>query len=413
MNRLAALWILGIVAYAVVIWVLLTTRLWSRRRHELTPVDYVASSGGFLALGLMMTMPLPPVAAEVDRLAGQVGLAEWLADVGALLAALGWVVYLARLVPPEQRWFRVRRTDRWVPLLPVTALTTVALAVGAGRFLWAPGRLGYHFGPQPDPGTTYLVAAHLVYRATLLVDLALLIPILRRLGEVATDTPVLQARLQAIRGWSWYTIGHITYECATIFLPLPDWMVYTRRQLSLLLFVAIIAPDRWYKQGLALLDQVRDTVWRWQTRWGRWRDYRRLYPFWAALYPVQPGISLLDPPQDRAPKPDRPKLTFTVYRLGIEIDDWRVRLYPYRPLPATLGPPTAAGEARAVASALLAWHAGAPPAPDRPPGQAEPAIYGGATMEEEIAALVRVAVEFNRIMRHRQVGVAPLARSGR
>ncbi|HEU5421935.1 MAG TPA: DUF6545 domain-containing protein [Nitrolancea sp.] len=400
MSRLSVLLLLGLMAYAALIWVLLTTRLWSRRRHELTAVDYVASCCGFLALGLMLTTPLPPVAAEVDRLAGRVGVAEWLADVGALLAALGWVVYLSRLVPPEQRWYRVRRTDRWVPLLPVTALTAVALAVGAGRFIWAPGRLGYHFGPQPDPGRTYLVAAHLVYRATLLVDLALLIPVLRRLGEVAAGTPVLRARLQAIRGWSWYTIGHISYECATIFLPLPDWMVYTRRQMSLFLVLAIIAPDWWYEQGLALLDQVRDTVWRWQTHWSRWRDYQRLYPFWAALYPVQPGVSLLDPPQDRAPRPDRPKLTFTVYRLGIEIDDWRTRLYPYRPVPVAPGPPTAATEAWAVATALRAWQAGTPATPDRPPGQAEPELYGGATMEEEIAALVRVAVVFNRIMRN-------------
>src|SRR6476661_2702398 len=115
MNRLYLLWLLGLVAYAVVIWVLLTTRLWSRRRHELTAVDYVASSCGFLALGLMMTMPLPPFAAEVDRLAGHVGVAGWLADVGALPAALGWVVSLPRLGPPEQRGLGVRRTDHWVP----------------------------------------------------------------------------------------------------------------------------------------------------------------------------------------------------------------------------------------------------------------------------------------------------------
>lgn len=406
MSAISPLWILVIAIYVGAVWAAVFNQVLVRRRQCRGLVDYLSSCGGFVALALMLTLPLPPVMATVDGGTGLVGLADLLADAAALLACLAWLVYLARLVPPGQRWLWCTCPGIWVPLRPLMALIALTIAIGAGRFIWAPGRLGYDLGPQPDAPAKYLAGAHLVYRATIVLQLGLLIAVLRRLSTTVGDQILLQARLLAIRGWIWYTIAHIAYECASIFLPFPNWLAQTHRQMSLLLLIAIAAPNAWYRFVIALWQRghgLRD-LW---TYWHRWQAYRRIYPLWASLYPVRPGISLLKPPSRcRAWWPGNQGLTFTLCRMVTEIDDWRIRLRPYQPpRTATIAEEFAAAaclpvaahpalvEAITLTAALTAWRAGMLPDAGTAPAAGH-AAHSGASLMEEITELERVALAF-------------------
>ncbi len=407
MSRISPLWILAIAVYVGAVWAAVFNQVLGRRRQCRGLVDYLSSCGGFVALALMLTLPLPPVMATLDGGAGLVGLADLLADAAALLACLAWLVYLARLVPPDQRWLWRAHPGVWVPLRPLMALIALTIAVGAGRFIWAPGRLGYDLGPQPDAPAKYLAGAHLVYRATIVLQLGLLIVVLRRLVTKIGDQILLQARLLAIRGWIWYTIARIAYECVSIFFPFPNWLAQTHRQMSLLLLIAIAAPNAWYRFAIALWQRSGDTLHDLRTHWHGWQAYRRIYPLWASLYPVRPGISLLKPPSRcRAWWPGHQGLTFSLCRMVTEIDDWRIRLRPYQPsqtatiaeelaaeacLPSVARP--ALVEAITLAAALTTWRAGV--ATDT--GRASDvgyATHGGGSLMEEIAELERVAIAF-------------------
>jgi len=406
-SAISPLWILAIAVYVGAVWAVVFNQVLGRRRQCRGLVDYLSSCGGFVALALMLTLPLPPVMAAVDGSADLVGLADLLADAAALLACLAWLVYLARLVPPGQQWLWRTRPGVWVPLRPLIALIALTIAIGAGRFIWAPGRLGYDLGPQPDAPAKYLASAHLVYRATIVLQLSLLIAVLRRLSTTVGGQILLQARLLAIRGWIWYTIAHIAYECASIFLPFPNWLAQTHRQMSLLLLIAIAAPNAWYRFVIALWQRGDDGLRDLRTHWHRWQAYRRIYPLWAALYAVKPGISLLKPPSRcRAWWPGHQGVTFTLCRMVTEIDDWRIRLRPYQPsrtvtvaeelvaaecLPVAARP--ALVEAIMLTAALTTWRMGMPPDAEAAPAAGH-AAHSGASLKEEIAELERVALAF-------------------
>ncbi len=410
MSALSPLWIPAVAAYLGVAWLAVFHRFWGRRRHGLAAVDYWSSCGGFVALALMITLPLPPVMAEIDALTGLIGLADTLAAVAALLAILAWLVYLGRLVPPRERRLFARRGDRWIPWPAVLALLTLAVALLAGRFVWAPGELGFRLGPAPSAGRYYLAAAHVAYRAACAAELGLVILVLRRLAAVVGPRPALQARLRAIRWVLAYMLLYIGYEAlSAVAWQLPDLSSRVFRLRSLLLLAAIVAPDRWYLAGLALGRRAAAPVMGLAVAWREWRAYRRLYPLWAALYPVAPALSQLAPPSRRGAWWPGPTPTIGLCRLVAEIHDWAIALWPYRatravaaaealgrradlPAPERL----ALIEAVALAGALANWSAARmePTAASGPwPGRAPP---GGATLSEEVAALVPVAELFAR-----------------
>lgn len=223
MNTISALWIPAIATYLGVAWAAVFHRLWGRRRYHLASIDYWSSCGGFVALALMITLPLPPVVAEANRITGLAGLADVLADTAALLAILAWLLYLSRLVPTNRRWILHRALGGWIPWRLLLALFVATVLGFAGRFVWAPGLLGFRLGPHPDHSRYYLTATHLLYRAVCLVLLGFVIVVLRRLATVVGTHAALRVRLQVIRGILWYMILYITYEAASALIwHLPD-----------------------------------------------------------------------------------------------------------------------------------------------------------------------------------------------
>ncbi len=149
-GTISPLWLPAIAAYLGIAWAAVFHRFWGRRRYHLASVDYWSSCGGFVALALMITLPLPPVATEIDRLTGLIGLADTLADAAALAAILAWLVYLSRLVPTERRWIIDEARGRWIPWRALIGLFVVSAVGFVGRFVWAPGLLGFRLGPYPD-----------------------------------------------------------------------------------------------------------------------------------------------------------------------------------------------------------------------------------------------------------------------
>jgi len=136
-GTISALWVPIIATYLGLAWAAVLHRAWGRRRYHLASIDYVSSCGGFVALALLITLPLPPVMAEVDRFAGLVGLADALAAAAALLAILSWLVYLSRLVPDDRRWIFGEARGWWIPWRVLLVLFVVVALGFAGRFLWA------------------------------------------------------------------------------------------------------------------------------------------------------------------------------------------------------------------------------------------------------------------------------------
>lgn len=410
MGTVSALWIPLIAAYLGLAWTAVFHRAWGRRRYQLASIDYWSSCGGFVALALSITLPLPPVMAEIDRFAGLVGLADTLADVAALLTIFAWLVYLSRLVPAERRRILGAARGRWIPWRVLLVLLTVVALALAGRFRWAPGLLGFRLGPHPMPGQYYLTAAHLLYRAVSAVLLGLVILVLRRLATVVGAHAALEARLLVIRGILWYLLLYIAYEASSAVLwQLPDLSSRVFRLRSLLLLIAVVAPNGWYLAGLALSR-------RWATpfrglpyAWRDWCAYRALYPLWAALYPVCPSLSHLAPPsRRRAWWPDR-AARIALCRVVIEIHDWNLRLWPYRSsgavavaeelADATALPSAercALGGAVLLADALANWRAARPVAAGAAESRTALVTGGVATLEAELATLVPLARAFAR-----------------
>lgn len=410
MSAASPLWIPVVAAYLGVAWAAVFHRFWGRRRYRLASLDYWSSCGDFVALALLLTLPLPPVMAEIDRLTGLGGLADTLADIAALLTLLAWLIYLSRLVPSGGRWLLRRESGWWVPWRALLALLALATALLLGRFVLAPGELGFRLGPAPDAARYYLTSAHLAYRAACLAQLALVILVLRRLAAVVGPLPALQARLRAIRWVLWYMVAYIAYESiSAVVLQLPDLSSRLFRLRSLLLLAAIVAPDAWYLALLALLRRAADFLGAPVAAWRDRRDCRRLYPLWAALHPVEPRLSHLAPPdRARAWRPGRPA-TLALCRMVAEIRDWGVALWSYhdpRAVAVAEGAAREAGmtpdeqaafvEAVALAAALANWRA----ARSTPVLASDPPfarlVRGGATLPGEVAALLPVADHFAR-----------------
>lgn len=410
MSPISALWIPAIAIYLGVAWAAVFHRLWGRRRYHLASVDYWSSCGGFVALALMITLPLPPVVVEVNRITGLVGLPDVLADTAALLAILAWLFYLSRLVPANRRWLFHSACAGWIPWRLLLILFVATVAGFAGRFVWAPGLLGFRLGPHPDHSRYYLTATHLLYRVVCLVSLGFVIVVLRRLAPIVGAHAALRARLQVIRGILWYLILYIAYEAISALIwQLPDLSSRIFRLRSLLLLAAIVAPNAWYLALVAFLQRLAAPFQGLLAVWRDRRDYRALYPLWAALYPVQPGISHLSPPSHRcAWWPDRP-LIVALCRVVAEIHDWSIDLWPYQsPRAVAVAQEIAAEaalpdddipaliEAVILADALRNWCASRPISAETASRWSGPVVGGGTTLREEVAVLVPVARTFSR-----------------
>ncbi len=299
--------------------------------------------------------------------------------------------------------------DWWIPWRIQLGLVALSIALLAGRFVWAPGQLDVRLGPHPDSGRFYLAGAHLTYRASCLVQIGLVILVLRRLAAVVGLHAALQARLRVIRWIMWYMLLYIAYEATSVVVwQLPDLSSRVFRLRSLFLLVAIVAPNAWYLTGLELFRRLATVIEGPLASWHRWWTYRRLYPLWAALYPIQPSVSHLPPPRRRGWRPDRPTM-IAICRMITEIHDWTITLWPYQVPHAVVVGQEIAREARlleheasalieaiALAASLENWHRSNPisahaaaPQPGRP-------TSGGATLADEIAALVPVADLFAR-----------------
>lgn len=410
MSPISALWIPVIAIYLGVAWAAVFHRLWGRRRYHLASVDYWSSCGGFVALALMITLPLPPVVVEVNRFAGLVGLSDVLADTAALLAILAWLFYLSRLVPANRRrQFHTARAG-WIPWRLLLILFAATVAGFAGRFVWAPGLLGFRLGPHPDHSRYYLTATHLLYRVACLLSLGFVIVVLRRLAPIVGSHAALRARLQVIRGILWYLILYIAYEAISALIwQLPDLSSRIFRLRSLLLLAAIVAPNTWYLALVAFLQRLASPFQGLLAVWRDWRDYRALYPLWAALYPVQPGISHLSSPSQRyAWWPDRP-LIVALCRVVAEIHDWSIDLWPYQSPRAVVVAQEIAAEAALpdddipalieaviLTDVLRNWRASRPISAETTSRWSGPVIGGGTTLREEVAVLVPIARTFSR-----------------
>jgi hypothetical protein len=409
-GTISALWVPIIATYLGLAWAAVLHRAWGRRRYHLASIDYVSPCGGFVALALLITLPLPPVMAEVDRFAGLVGLADALAAAAALLAILSWLVYLSRLVPDDRRWIFGEARGWWIPWRVLLVLFVVVALGFAGRFLWAPDLLGFRLGPHPTPGRYYLTASYLLYRAVSCLLLGLVILVLRRLTAVVGAHPALQVRLRVIHGVLWYLLLYIAYEASSAVLwQLPDLSSRVFRLRSLLLLVAVVAPSGWYLVGLALCRRCAAPLRGLSYAWRDWRAYRALYPLWAALYPVCPGLSHLAPPHRwRAWWPDR-TVTIALCRVVAEIHDWNIQLWPYQSRHADATVEACADalaladderqalvEAVLLAAALASWRAARPVDAGAAAARAGHVAGGGATLGEELATLVPIARAFAR-----------------
>lgn len=409
-GTISPLWLPAIAAYLGIAWAAVFHRFWGRRRYHLASVDYWSSCGGFVALALMITLPLPPVATEIDRLTGLIGLADTLADAAALAAILAWLVYLSRLVPTERRWIIDEARGRWIPWRALIGLFVVSAVGFVGRFVWAPGLLGFRLGPHPDAAQYYLTAIHLLYRAVCLLLLGLVIVVLRRLATVVDTHVALAVRLQVIRAILWYMLLYIVYEAAsTLLWQLPDLSSRIFRLRSLLLLSAIVAPNRWYLVGLARFQTLTASFHSLLDSWRDWRAYRTLFPLWAALYPLRPDNSHLRPPISRyAWWPSRP-LRLVLCRMIVEIHDRSIELWAYQSPHAAIvaeviadeaalpnNARTALVEAVVLAEALANWRAARPGEAEATFPRADRALGDGTTLREEVAALVPVARAFAR-----------------
>ena len=341
--------------------------------------------GGFVTLALTLSAPVPPVATLVDRLTGTAGAADYLEHAAALLTALFWLAYLVRLhgLTPHD----ITR------LLHIAGLVAVALLVMSARFDLAPGRIDYRLGPHPDQAAYFMGCYRFVYRGVFAIELFQVVSLLRRYIVIAAHRPVLRARLRLLTWLLLFTIGYVGYECLTVVIrSLPALHSRLLELRAILILFALVAPSGWYARWLA---------------WCAWSTERRashkcscrLAPLWRALYPVEPGLSLLASPGLLGAWPIWWDLPFRVRRQLAEIRDWSRRLRPYHvPEAACLaedlgrqaGVPTAAlpqlVEAAVLAVALRTWS-------QHRPVLARPLVLPsiGVPAEQEAEVLAQVA----------------------
>jgi len=243
-----------------------------------------------------------------------------------------------------------------------------------------------------------------------LLLLGLVIVVLRRLATVVDTHVALAVRLQVIRAILWYMLLYIVYEAAsTLLWQLPDLSSRIFRLRSLLLLAAIVAPNRWYLVGLARFQTLTTSFHSLLDSWRDWRAYRALFPLWAALYPLRPDSSHLQPPISRyAWWPSRP-LRLVLCRMIVEIHDRSIELWPYQSPHAAIvaeviadeaalpnNARTALVEAVVMAEALANWRAARPAEAEATFTRADRALGDGTTLREEVAALVPVARAFAR-----------------
>lgn len=258
------------------------------RREQRDPTPW-AYWGGFLALALALTLPLPPVFVRVDQLAGQPALAYLLGDTAALLTFWTWLAYYQRLNGPDPAAAQAMRRLAWI----------VAGAVGfmSLRFIVAPGHAHHQLGSTPE--TIYMALYRLVFLGVIALHLHHTIARLRDYAATTrTYDPALHTRLQLMIWSARFGLAFVGFEGLRVIPPpLPEVGGALLSLTAILLLAAGLTVQTWVGQWNSVADRWARLAERWH--WLRhFQAYRYIYPLWHALYPVKPSRSLQWPPKD-------------------------------------------------------------------------------------------------------------------
>ncbi len=352
---------------------------------------------GFVALSLMITLPLPFIQSFVDGATHTPGLALYLQEVATLCTCWCWLSYLALIEGPRPRWQPA--------LFGGLAVLVIAAAAFMGlRFSIAPGHGDIaRLGPGADLTTRYLAAQRLTYRAVMLLHASYGSRLLRRYSTVVRSRPALWARMRAMTWVLNFMVLYAVYECLTILCPpLPDFGNSLNRLRAYLMVLVLAIPSGWYARAVARIE-------RWTGRqgpfadFGTWRLHRRIFPLWRALRPVDPGRSLLPPPVRFDAWSPQIILSYRLCGEVTEICDWSLALRRYVPAGTTRIATRVAAEADVpiadlpafieaaiLAAGLRAWQR-AWCAPGRGSGAIEPGYEQADTLADEAMFLGRVA----------------------
>ena len=283
-------------------------------------LDFWTYWAGFLALALMITLPMSPIQALVSERAGVPGLALYLQEVAALCACWCWGIYLVLIEGSLPH----RRELTYGGLAALVVITAAFMGL---RFPMAQGRDIARLGPGADAAARYLATQRLLYRGVMLIFVAYGLRHLRRYSAIARSRPALWARLRAITWVLDFMFAYAVYEMLTILVPpVPDLGAYLNRLRAYLMVLVLATPTAWYARWMALLERWTGAKGQ-LAGLGRWRVHRRLAPLWRALRPVRPSLSLLPAPR-RVDLWWPGDLDFRVCSETMEIRDWSIGCAP-------------------------------------------------------------------------------------
>lgn len=345
------------------------------------------------SLAVAATFLVPAVHVLVGRASGVANIAEPIARTAVIVAACGGQALLLRLTASDG----LART----PVMRRTVGATAVVVVLWGLFVAAPVeaptlRFTSRFGTEP------LVVAYLAlalgYLAWALVDI--------RRGSRRYSTEAsgfLAVGLRLIGRGCLVGLAYIAVKVAALFglavgSPVPvEWESTAGRSLAVVAGTLVIVGST--------LPATGPLVGSWMSWLTAYRDHRRLYPLWAELVSVTPGIAL-DPVGSWLGDAMRWRdLDLRVYRRVIEIRDGRLALRPY--LDAAVGEQArsaAAGttprEAAAVSEASMLLAAVASAHAHRVPSvPADGFGPAGESLADELGWLTLVARHYRRCAR--------------
>lgn len=277
--------------------------LWRQPKNTAAQVYWA----GFFTLAINLTILPPSIAGSLDRILGLPNVSYVLADTAALLTCWAWLVSLHFLAESNAALTRPVRQLGW--------LVVGIFVFMCARFVIAPNQTLHRFGPSL--ASIYLAIYRLLFVGAIGLHMVWFIVLLRRYGGTISPSPLrLRLRLMTIAAIAilGFVVSSILWICR---VPLPE----TASALFLFFGVALVVISLTTAKPLFTLEQ-------WLTyHYQSWR----LYPLWAALYPVKPTQSLLAPPTWwRRWLPQR-DIRFQVHRQVVEILDWILLLQPYAP----------------------------------------------------------------------------------
>jgi hypothetical protein len=377
------------IGIAMLIW---GSFIWKLRSLRWWPRDTIQRSfcGALLALGLAMTVLIPPIYRGIDRVMG-------IPNVARLLGNCLGVVSTWSFQPVITRLLRYQARGRGV-------LDSMWLMVGTvGVMILLFGRMNIPQSAPADFQERYGAAPYVAeYRIVLFVYIGLalynLFVLSLRNGEVIRNINQahrrLWARLQTV-GWGLGT-AYAANECVYVLLRRTRFarnVAYDGLLASVLLcsFLILVLSGG----PIELAHWV-----------GQYRSLRQLFPLWRDLYRAMPQIALNPPPSERADRLAICDVSFRLYRRVTEIRDGMMALQPYIREPLgdaqsgcgrlkTEGDESteAAREAARIAEAIVAKRLGKRASQPR----IEPLVFSDASLEDEVRHLVRVARAYRQI----------------